>query len=450
MYDIIVIGGGPGGYVAAIRGAQLGAKVALIEKERLGGICLNLGCIPTKTLLHAAEVFTAIKDSARWGIKVTKPELDFPKMMARKDQVVRNLVAGVQWLMQSNGIDVIQGNAELVSTEAISVNGDLLTGRNMIIAVGSSPLKLPVPGGAIPAVITSDEVFSLKRLPDSMTIISGGAIGVEMAALFQALGCTTTIIELMDRIAPRLDTEISQALTGILERRGVKIVTGARVEAIQPGKLTYYLNNTVRSLEASIILMAVGRCSNGSLLALDRLGIEHNRGVIVTDARLRTNIPNIFAVGDVNGKDMLAHVAVMEGIIAVENIMGREKTMDYSAVPQCIYTFPEVAVVGMTEEQAIHQGYQVKVSRFPVKANGKSLAEGNREGLIKLIAADSGRILGAHIIAPHATELISQCSLALNLNAPATALTRTIFPHPTIAEIVFEAAQGIIDRPINL
>ena len=450
MYDIIIIGGGPGGYVAAIRGAQLGAKVALIEKENLGGVCLNLGCIPTKTLLHAAEIFTTIKDSAYWGIKAAKPELDFPKMMARKDQVVKNLVAGVRWLMQSNGIDVIKGNAELVSAEAISVNGELLTGRNMIIAVGSSPLKLPVPGGTEPAVITSDEVFALERLPDSMTIIGGGVIGVEMAVLFQALGCATTIIEIADRIAPMLDAEISQALAGILERYRVKIVTGAQVEAIKPGRLIYRLNNMVRSLETSVILMAVGRRSNGGLLALDRLGIEHNRGVIAADANLRTNIPNIFAVGDVNGKYMLAHVAAMEGIVAVENIMGRKRTMDYSAVPQCIYTFPEVAVVGMTEEQAIHQGYPVKVSRFPVKANGKSLAEGNREGFIKLIAADSGRILGAHIMAPHASELISQCGLALNLNASAAALTKTIFPHPTIAEIISEAAQGIVDRPINL
>lgn len=443
LYDIIIIGGGPGGYEAAIRGARSGAKVALIEKGKLGGICLNLGCIPTKTLLHTANIFAAIKEAAFLGIKVAAPELDFSKMMDRKDQVVKNLAAGAQWLMKSKGIDVIEGEAHLVSNESVRVNGDLIAGKNIVIAVGSRPLSLHVSGADESIVMNSDEIFDLKRLPDSMVIIGGGVIGVEMALLFHLLGCPVTVVEMMDRIVPMMDLEISRALAGILERRGIKIFTGAKVEAILKTGLTYRLKETTQCLGAAAILMAAGRRPNGDLLALDKLGIEHVQGTIVTDDHLCTNIPNVYAIGDVNGKYMLAHVAAMEGVVAVENIMGRERSMDYNAVPQCIYTFPEVAAVGMTEEQAVQQGYPIKISRFPLKSNGKSLAEGNRDGFIKMIAGNSGRILGAHIIAPHATEMIAQCGMAMNLKSTAEELGRIIFPHPTISEIISEAAQGL-------
>lgn len=449
MYDIIIIGGGPGGYVAAIRGAQLGARVALIEKGKLGGVCLNLGCIPTKTLLHTAEVFVGIKESDQLGIKAGSIELDFLKMMGRKDHVVKNLVAGVEWLMKSNGIDLFRGEAELVSRQSVRVNGESIAGKNIIIAVGSTSVKLPVPGIDKAAVITSDEIFSLERLPDSMAIIGGGVIGVEMALLFHSLGCPVTVIEMMDRIVPMMDREISMALTRILERRGIRIITGAKVEAIHQTGLIYSRNETKEALKAAVILMAAGRKPGGDSLDLDKLGISHDRGVIFTDERLRTNAPNIYAVGDVNGKSMLAHVAAMEGVVAAENIMGLERVMDYYAAPQCIYTFPEVAAVGITEEEAKNQGLQFKSSRFPVKANGKSLAEGNRDGFIKLIGDTTGRILGAHILAPHATEMITQCSLAMGLKATAEDITRIMFPHPTVSEIISEAARGITGRAIH-
>jgi dihydrolipoamide dehydrogenase len=420
--------------------------VALIEKGKLGGVCLNLGCIPTKTLLHTAKVFAAIKESAQLGIKVGPPELDFPKMMGRKEQVVKGLGAGVQWLMKSNGIDVIPGEAKLISNQSVRVNGDEITGKNIIIAVGSTPLQLPVPGAEEAIVITSDEIFGLECLPDSMVIVGGGVIGVEMAFLFHLLGCPVTVIEMMDRIVPMMDQEISRTLAGILERRGVKIITGARVETIHKTGLTYTWNETTRNLEAAVILMAAGRRPNGDSLALDQLGIEHDRGRISADDHLRTNIPNVYAIGDVNGRHMLAHVASMEGVVAVENIMGQERVMDYSTVPQCIYTFPEVAAVGVTEEQAIQQGLQIKVSRFPVKANGKSMAEGNRDGLIKMIADHEGRILGVHILAPHATEMITQCGMAMGLGATTEALSRIMFPHPTVSEIISEAVRGISEK----
>ena len=263
MYDIIIIGGGPGGYVAAIRGAQLGARVALIEKGKLGGVCLNLGCIPTKTLLHTAEVFAGLKESSSLGIKVGVLELDFPKMMGRKDQVVKNLVAGVEWLMKSNGIDLVRGEAELDSHQSVRVNGELVSGRNIIIAAGSTPVKLPVPGVEETTVITSDEIFTLERLPDSMAVIGGGIIGVEMALLFHSLGCPVTVIEMMDRIVPMMDREISKALTGVLERRGVKVITGAKVEAVHKTGLAYSRNETRENEEAAVILMAAGRRPGG-------------------------------------------------------------------------------------------------------------------------------------------------------------------------------------------
>jgi dihydrolipoamide dehydrogenase len=450
LYDIIIIGGGMGGYVAAIRGAQLGAKVVLIEKDKLGGVCLNRGCIPTKTLLHSAELFTTIKKAERFGILVASPELDFNQMMARKDQVVKTHVGGVQWLMKSNGIDVIHGNAELVSPEAVSVNGKQIEARNLIIAVGSVPAELSIPGAGESNVITSDEVFSLDHLPESIVIIGGGVIGVEMAALFQNLDCITTVIELLDRIVPMMDGEVSASLTEILKRQGVRIITGARVEAIQREGLSYNRNEVSQNINASLVLMAVGRRSNGNRLDFDKLGIKHDRGFIATDERLRTNIPGVYAVGDVNGKYMLAHVAAMEGIVAVENIMGHDRVMDYHAVPQCIYTFPEVASVGLTEEEAVNEGYRIKVSRFPVKANGKSMADGNWEGFIKMVAGSTGEILGVHIIGPHATEMITQGSMAIGLKATAADITRIVFPHPTVSEIISEAAHGIVDRPIHI
>jgi dihydrolipoamide dehydrogenase len=451
MYDLVIIGGGPGGYVAAIRGAQLGASVALIEREALGGVCLNRGCIPTKALLHGANLFRELKQADRLGIVAAAPTVDFPKMMARKDLIVKNMVNGLQRLMKANGIEVISGSAALRSEHQVEVEGRVIEAKNIIIAVGSSPVALPVPGADDPAVLTSDDVLALTDLPRSMAIIGGGVIGVEMAVLFASLGCGVTVIEMMDRLVPMMDIEIAKAIGDLLKRLGVKVFTGSRVESIRGGTVNFRQEDRQYSQAAEKILMAVGRRSNGLDLALDSLGIRHQKGIIATDERLRTNLPHIYAIGDVNGKYALAHVASAEGIVAVENIMGHDRTMNYRTVPQCIYTHPEVAGVGLTEAEAREQGLAVKISRIPLGVIGKAVAEGQIQGFVKLVAEEpSGRILGLHMVAPHATDMIVQGAMAIDHGIDAAALARTIFPHPTFSEALLEAAHGIAARPLHL
>lgn len=451
MYDLVVIGAGPGGYVAAIRAAQGGAKVALIEQDEVGGVCLNRGCIPTKTLLHSAGLYQSIKKAAEFGVTVSTPTVDFARMISRKEQVVKTLVGGIQWLLKKNKVQLIKGKAQLESAKEIRVNEEIIKSENLIIAVGSSPALLPIPGADDPAVITSDEALSLDRLPASLAIIGGGVIGVEMAFLFQSLGCAVTIIELMDRLVPMFDAEVSKTLTEILVKNGITVYTNARVEAIEEGVISYRYNGNLEHLAPEKILMAVGRRSNGLSLDLDKVGIKHEKGVIATDNRLRTSVPNIYAIGDVNGKYMLAHVASAEGIVAVENILGRSCEMSYEAVPQCIYTQPEVAAVGLTQEEAEKEGYRIKVSKIPLLANGKALAVGETKGFIKMIAdLDTEQILGAHIIAPSATDMIAQVCQMIALKNPAGELAKVIYPHPTVSEIIAEATHGIVDRPIHI
>ena len=316
---------------------------------------------------------------------------------------------------------------------------------------GLKPASLPVPGADSPRVITSDAALSLETLPASIAIIGGGAIGLEMAILFRSLGCETTIIEMLDRLAPNLDEELSKALADVMRRQRIKVITGARVEAIQEGTLTYRLDETVNTLDAELVMLATGRRSNGLSLSLDKVGIKHQKGVIETDQRLRTNLPNIYAIGDVNGRLMLAHVAMAEAMVAVANIMGEDRVMSYEAIPQCIYTIPEVAAVGLTEAEAVKAGYQVKTSRFPLTANGRAMALGQAQGFIKLVAdAASGRILGMHLMAPHATELITQGTLMVDAKLPLAELERVVFPHPTISEAIAEALQGIGHRPLHI
>ncbi len=450
-YNIIIVGGGPGGYVAAIRGAQMGAKVALVEEKALGGVCLNCGCIPTKALLKSAMVLQEIKDAARFGINIGSVSVDFNRIMKRKNEVVSTLSSGIKGLMSANGIDVIKGRAELEAYDTVNIQGKRLKGSSIIIATGSVPFKPPIPGIDRSCVITSDEALELTKLPKSMVVIGGGVIGVEMATLFGLLGCEVTIIEMMDRIVPMMESEISEELCSILKKSSISVITSARVKEIHDGSVTYSKGNATQNVKAEKVLLASGRLSSGEKLSLDKLGIRHKKGVIETDEKMRTNIENIYAIGDVNGKYMLAHTASEEGIVAVENIMGLTKTMDYNSIPQCIYTSPEIASVGITEEQARSKGYKVRVSKFPLMANGKALTEGYTDGFIKMIADEAyGQILGVHIMASHATEIISQCAIAMHNELTVYELANTIFPHPTQSEIIPEASRGFSHGAVHI
>jgi len=450
MFDVVVIGGGPGGYVAAIRAAQLGLKTALAEKADLGGVCLNRGCIPTKSLLHAAAMMRNIKDAEALGIHAGQVRLDFNKVMAHKESQVKTLTGGVRYLLGKNGVTLYRGEAEILSPDTVAVDDQKISCRHIIIAVGSSPVKPGIPGMENPAVMTSDEALSLAELPKSMGIIGGGVIGIEMALIFQSFGCATSIVEMEDRIAPLMDKEISGGLEALLKKQGIRIYTGSKVEAIEKGRILCKTGADSLQLPAKKVLAAVGRASNGLKLSLDRAGIAHEKGIIKTDACLRTNIPNIYAIGDVNGKYMLAHVASAEGLRAAENIAEAGRPMDYSAVPQCIYTEPEAAAVGLTETEAAEKGYTLKVSRIPVSANGRSLTEGCTQGFIKIVAEKTGRILGVHILAPHASELITQCVSAIRFRATARELNEIIYPHPSVSELIMEAAHGISGKPIHI
>lgn len=450
MYDIVVLGGGPGGYVAAIRAAQLGAKVALIEKDKIGGVCLNRGCIPTKTLLRSASLFCDIRNAAEFGVDVANFSINYKRMMERKNNIVERLTKGINWLIKFHNIDVIKGCGDILTNNSVIVGKDVIEASNIIVAVGSSPAVIPINGANDASVITSDNIFSLEKIPDSLTIIGGGIIGTEIASFFSSIGCYVSIIEMEDRIVPMMDADISKGLLNMLVKQGVNIITDAKVESINKGKVKYIKKGVCSELISEKILISAGRTSNAIHLSLDKIGIVHKKGFILTDERMKTNIHNIYAIGDVNGKYMLAHVASAEAIVAVENIMGLNRKLNYEVIPQCIYTFPEAASVGITEEEAVKKGLKIKVSSFPVSANGKALAEGCDYGFVKMIAdCDYGQILGVHVIAPHASDLIAQCALAMNAELTVDEIIDTIFPHPAISEILLEAACGLESRSIH-
>ena len=450
MFDVFIIGGGPGGYAAAIRAAQLGLKTALAEKADIGGVCLNRGCIPTKSLLHAAGVMRSIKEAKQYGLKAESAQLDFRKVLANKNEQVKTLTAGIKHLLHKNGVEIFYGQADLVTPNSVDIDGKRVACRNIVIAVGSSPARPKIPGLEGANVLTSDEALFLEDIPESLAIIGGGVVGVEMAFIFKSFGCETRVIELEHSLVPIMDADICKGLEKLLKNHGVQILTGAKVqEVLTDALLCTSANESVR-IPAQKVLVATGRSSNGLGLSLDRLGIAHKNGVIQTDALLRTNLPNVFAIGDVNGKYLLAHVATAEGLRAVENIAGVARPMDYSAVPQCIYTEPEAASVGLSEAEAVSRGLDIKTSLIPALANGKSLIEGCRDGFAKIVCEKaSGRVLGVHLLLPHASEMLTQCTAAIRYRATAKELLEVIYPHPSVSELIHEGLHGIVDRPIH-
>lgn len=449
-FDLVVLGGGPGGYVAAIRAAQLGLQVAVVEEREMGGTCLNRGCIPTKALLHAAELYHTVKTCAEFGIETDGVSFDYAKIAGKKDRVVKQLRAGVDALVKSNGVEIVRGRGVIKDRHTIAVSaqqGQTLRTEKIIIATGSRPLKPPLPGLDGPRVFDSDGVLNLTACPAQPLIIGGGVIGVELATIFSSLGKEVTIIEMMDALLPGIDAEVSALLGQTLERRGVKIHTGSRVRSVQgEERVVCTFEKGGKELQASgdMVIVAVGRRPNSENIGLEQVGIRTEKGFIKVNARLETPVEGIYAVGDVTGKVMLAHVASAQGLIAAANAAGQSCTIDYGTVPSCIYTTPEIAAAGLTEAEAAARGYKIKTGKFPLSANGKSVLMDAKEGFAKIIAdSETGEILGAHIISPRATELIGEICVAMKLESTIAEVASAMHPHPTVSEIIMEAAHDV-------
>lgn len=454
-YDIIIIGAGPGGYVAAIKAAQLGAKVALVEKEALGGVCLNIGCIPTKALIKSAKIRRLLDNSEKYGIEIGKESVktDWEKVIKRKDEIVQKLTAGVGMLLKKNGVDVILGEAKFLSNREVEVNGIVLQGENLILAMGASPILPPIPGmkEALErgALVTSKELLSVREIPKSLVIIGGGVIGVEYATIFGSFGTEVTIIEKLDNILANIDDDARALLLRTLKRNNIRIETGATVTALNGNEVSYEKDGNAHTATGEKILLSVGMRPNTA--GLEALGINIERGAVVTDERMRTNLPNVYAIGDLNGKLMLAHVASREAIVAVENIMGKDSKIDYDRMPAGIYGFPEVAMMGLTEREAKERSLDYRVGKFPFSALGKALADGESEGFVKIIADNEyGEILGVHIVAENAMEMISEGTITAELEGTVNEMAKTVHPHPSLSEAFMEAAMALIHKAIHI
>lgn len=457
--DVAVIGAGPGGYVAALRAAQLGARTVVVERDRIGGVCLNWGCIPTKTLLRTAEVLQLAREARDYGVMVADVRLDWAAAQKRKDAIVRRLTGGVSSLLQKAGVAVVAGEARLASPGVIQVAGqsasETITAAKVIIATGSRPAPLPILGLDGPEVLTSDGALALDALPQSMLIIGAGPIGVEFATLFNACGVKTTLAEALSRVLPTLDTDLSAEVERGLKKARVKVLTASKVTRVdRTGRrpqvhIEGAAGETV--VEVERILVAVGRRANVEALGLAESGVEVTKSGIKVDEFQRSNQPDLYAIGDVCGGIQLAHVAMHQGVTAAENALGGHRVMHYNAVPSCVFSWPEVATVGLTEEAARSQGYDVQVGRFPFRANGKALAQGDHDGLVKIVSEPKfGQVLGVHIVGPHASDLIQEGTLALGLEATLDELDNTIHPHPTLSEAIAEAALSVRGKALHI
>lgn len=462
--DIIVIGAGPGGYVAAIRAAQLGAKVTVVEKEYLGGTCLNWGCIPSKALIASVERLHDVKSADKLGVVVKgEVSMDFEKMMARKDKIVQTQRGGVGMLFKKNGITHVEGFARFKDAHTIEVEKDgkttELRAKNFVLAMGSSVIYLQIPGlegGREDGVWTSDDAVTAPFVPKRMLILGAGAVGVEFSYVFNGLGSQVTLVEMMPRVIPMFDEDLGNELGKQLSRSGINVVTGASLEKCKKGKngwvCTVKTGSQTTDVEVDVVLLGVGRKAMTDNMNLEKIGVKlHRRGVEVVDDSLQTHVPSIYAIGDVTGRIQLAHMASHEGIVAVTNIVrGEKRQVDYKAVPNCVYTVPEVASVGLTEGQAKEQGYDVTVGKFAFRPLGKAMASTHQEGLVKIVAEKKyGEVLGVHMIGAHVTDMIHEGVAALKLEATLDVMVDTIHAHPTMSEAVLEAFEDALGHAIH-
>lgn len=452
---IVIIGAGPGGYVAAVRAAHLGADVTLIEKKAIGGTCLNVGCIPTKVLLHTAELLSTLKsDAKRIGVLVDNPRLDWKALMRRKTMTVSRLSAGTLELVKGNGVEYVEGAATIKDAKTVEAADRTFEADAIIIATGSIPDVHDTPGFDLEGVITSDEALSLEEVPQSMIVSGGGIIGMEFAAAYASFGTQVSVVVTSPEILRNLDSDIAVILRKTLEKKGVSFYTGASITKVEKedGRLNVFMDvqGKPETLKAEKLLVAKGRKPYTDGLGLEALGIETKRGRIVTDSFMETNVKGIYAIGDCVNDYMLAHVASKEGETAVDNIMGIPVKMDYSTTPGAIYTSPEVATVGLMEKEAAKKGIDIKVGVFPLMMNGKSMITGDTGGMVKIIAdATTKKIIGVQMVGGPATDMIAEGALAIHFGATPDDLINTIHAHPTVAESVMEAASNVFGRAIH-
>jgi len=449
-YDVVIIGGGPGGYVAALQASRLGKKTALVEADFLGGTCLNRGCIPSKTLLKHAEVIESIEQAKEWGIETGEVSFSLEKMMKRKNDVISRLRNGIAFLMKQGKIDVLEGLGSLVTPNQVKIvnsnREEIVQANSIIIATGSTPLVPPIPGLDTVSYHTSDTIFDIKEIPESITIVGGGVIGVEFATIFSSLNTKVTMVEMADRLVPSEDPDASKLLEKLLKKKGVKILTSTKVERFEKSAMKNLVhctdqNNKPVTIESDELLISIGRKPN--LSALGNVELKMNGRFIEVNDRLETSVKNIYAIGDVIGGYQLAHVASAEGIVAANNIAGEVDKIDYKVVPRCIYTLPEIASVGLTEKEAKEKGYQVKTEKFDHVGSGKALALGETSGFSKIVYdAEYGEILGVTMVGPHVTEMISEGSAFIFLEGTIEEMAKMIHPHPTVSETLYEAAHN--------
>jgi dihydrolipoamide dehydrogenase len=456
MYDIIIIGGGPGGYVAAIKAGQLGNKVLLIEKEEVGGVCLNWGCIPTKAMLKTAKVYNSFLHAESYGLEIKDPstiKVNLKSIKQRKDKIVTRLTTGVKGLLKKANVEIVNGFANAISPYKVEVNNKVYETKKLIVATGSHPFIPPIPGlhDAFKQgnILTAKELLALEELPKELVIVGGGVIGVEFATLYSNLGAKVTLLERQENLLTTIDDEVRTSYLKLLKNTNLTIYTNASVEEVSSETIKYRINNQVKTITYDKLLLSVGVRANTK--GLESLHLEQENNFIKTNNKLETSVKDVYAIGDINGKMMLAHVASAEGIIAVENINNHNKEIDYNRVPSGIYGFPEIAYVGKTEQTLQKEKIEYKKSIFPLAANGKALAEGEANGFIKVLAdKEYGELLGVHILSMSATDMISEAVTTMELEGTVYEIAKAIHPHPTLSEIVMEAAHGIIDKPIHI
>ena len=452
-YDVVVIGAGPGGYVAAIRCGQLGLKTAVVEASACGGTCLNRGCIPTKALLHPSEIYeTMAKEAAGVGVHADNLSVDYSEVYAFKEKVVKRMSGGVEKLLKGRKVTIIKGKATLTGAHSMDVDGKAYTADKIILATGAEPARIPIPGIDGEGVLNSNGVLSCDKLPDKVVIIGGGAIGIEFATLYNSFGREVVVIEALPRIMNTMDEDASAAMADILKGKGVEIHVSAPVKEIKDGPVVVYEENG-KMCEAAgdMVIVAIGRRPVTKDIGLEAAGVKvSDRGFVEVNDSLQTSVPNIYAIGDITGKVQLAHVASAQGVVAAENAAGGNKTINYDIVPSVIYSNPEVAAVGLTEAEAKAKGLKVNTGFFSTAGNGRSVILNSTNGFVKLVTeAVTGEILGATILAPHASDMIAEIAVAMKAEATVEEIAETIHPHPSVSEIIMEAAHDVEKRCVH-